>query len=403
MIKTRFAPSPTGKIHIGNLKIVLLNYFFSKKYNGVFFLRIEDINKKNFYFNKNIINNLKLLGIYFNDLYFQTKNLFSYNKYYNYFVFEYNTYKCFCNLNKLYLFKLYKLLMNKNYFYNKICYTYVKIYDLNSLRIFINNYNLSFKDNIKGFLFNNVKIDDFFLRKNNNYPSFMFSNFIDDVILRISDILRGEDHIVNTFKQLLILDMININNFMNYYHTSLVYDFKNKKPLSKTNNSISIDKLIKIGYSTLTLINYSYRMLCLLCNKKILTLNTMCKYFNINKIIKSKSYFDCNKLLFWQKKYLFLNNCNNLINLYNCNFLCNYMNYHVFVKIIKLFHIKYYYFIKKISTIYILKKYLYFCIRRLLFDKLSINLLDLLSVINLKNIICKLNKSYKNIRNVKNI
>ena len=186
---------------------------------------------------------------------------------------------------------------------------------------------LKFDDLLKGVqLCNSNSIGDFVIRKSNLFPSFIFSNLIDDFCMGVTHIFRGEDHITNTFKQIMLKNSLGILDIF-YGHIPMINNFDGQV-LSKRMGSFSIKKLKTNGFSSLSMINY-------LCkfgggNLVFLSLKKLINFFDYEKIVNRSSKYDISQLLFYQKNYIIKNKkfykilifpyVNGIISIYKINF-----------------------------------------------------------------------------------
>ena len=175
----------------------------------------------------------------------------------------------------------------------------------------------SFIDKVKGKIsIANIEIDDFIISKNNFMPMYNFASTVDDIQMGITDIIRGEDHISNTAKQIQIMKAFNYD-IPNFIHLPLILD-KNKTVLSKRNNDISINFYKENGILPEALLNYLIRLGWSYEDKEIFSLNDMINLFNIENINKSSIVIDKDKLLWLNRYYIKKYNINDLfINLIN--------------------------------------------------------------------------------------
>ncbi|BBA84899.1 glutamate--tRNA ligase [endosymbiont of Pachyrhynchus infernalis] len=309
-INTRFAPSPTGNLHIGNIRIAIYSWLFSKKYNGNFFLRIENTKEKNsFYINK-IIYQLKWLKISWNKkIIYQSNRNKKYEKIIKLMIKNNKAYYCFCSKERLKNIKETQILNKEKPKYDKLCrnLNYKTIYNniKNNKKFVIRfknpdkNYTY-FNDLIYGNLkFNNKELDDLIIKKSNGYFTYNFCSTVDDFYMKITHIIRGNDHISNTPRQINILKSLNCK-IPKYIHVPITLDI-NKNKISKHNNNYNIEELIKEGFLYESILHF-------ITNPNIINNIINIKYiinnFNINKISKSSIIFDKKKLLYINKLYI---------------------------------------------------------------------------------------------------
>ena len=255
-INTRFAPSPTGLLHIGSIRIALYNYLYAKQRNGLNFLRIEDtdIKRSKQIFIIKIIRDLKWIGFYWNNnIIIQSQKLIRHIKIVNKII---NTNKLyFCNINKTIIDK------SKNYYnYKKFfsCYRNIKFYSNINFIIRLKNYFLKkiiLNDKLIGYIaINSNQINDLILLKNNFSSTYLFSSIIDDYDINVTDVIRGFDHITNSFKQLKIINSLKLTQ-VRYIHIPLII-LNNNKKISKRFNFYNISIYRNFGYLPKTICNY---------------------------------------------------------------------------------------------------------------------------------------------------
>ena len=251
-VATRFAPSPTGALHIGGVRTALFNWLYSKNQNGNFYLRIEDTDKersKDEYKNQ-IIQSLRWIGIYFNgDEYIQSKKVDDHIKVTNELLKNGYAYKCYCSSEEIEEQKKRAKQKKIPYIYNRkwrdskesdapkdikpVIRFKSKIGDTSIL-----------KDLVQG----NVKIDnntieDFIILRNDETPTYNLSATVDDHQMSMTHIIRGDDHKINTFKQMQIYLAMGWG-LPNFAHIPLIHTIEGKK-LSKRDNISTLDDYSK--------------------------------------------------------------------------------------------------------------------------------------------------------------
>ncbi|WP_343189498.1 glutamate--tRNA ligase [Buchnera aphidicola] len=307
---TRFSPSPTGNLHIGNLRTALYSWLFAKHYNGKFILRIEDTDTKRCKkkYIEEIISSLKILGLNWDKgPYFQSERLNKYKKFI-FYMLKYNlAYKCYCSKKRLKKLREMQIKKGIKPKYDKKCRNNNKknFYKKNFVIRFKNPLSgkVIFFDKIRGKIeFNNNELDDLIIQRNNGLPTYNFCVVIDDLEMGVTHVIRGEDHINNTPRQINILKSLNAKIPV-YAHLSMVLDNFGKK-LSKRNNSKSLIYYLKNGFFSESLLNYISRLGWSHGNKEIFTINEIIKKFSLNKISNSPSIFNENKLLWYNNYYM---------------------------------------------------------------------------------------------------
>ena len=324
MIKTRIAPSPTGYLHIGTARTALINYLYAKQHKGKFVLRIEDTDKERSRpeYEKDIIESLKWLKIFWDEgvevggehgPYRQSERGGIYKKYIEKLKKLNIAYHCFCSEEELKKHKEAMLIEGKPAVYSKKCRTISKEEaakriakgERSIIRIKVpENEEISFSDLIKGKIsFNSSLIGDIAIAKDEQTPLYNFAVVIDDYEMHITDVIRGEDHISNTPKQIIIQKMLNIPT-PRYAHLPLVLN-KNKQKLSKRDGALSVMEYKKMGYLPEAIINF---LVMLGWNpgddREIFSLDELIKEFDIKKIQKSGAVFNIEKLNWYNSYYI---------------------------------------------------------------------------------------------------
>ncbi|MCX2682755.1 glutamate--tRNA ligase [Campylobacter sp. MIT 21-1685] len=299
----RFAPSPTGDMHIGNLRTALINYLCAKKENTNFILRIEDTDKARNIEGKEkeIQDLLQLFGLSWQYLYIQSDNLKFHRQMALQLVSEKKAFACFCTQDELKAKKEFAKKHNKAYRYDGTC----ENLDANeivmnekafSIRIKKPETAIKFQDYIKGELhFEPENIDSFVIMREDKTPTYNFACAVDDMLENITCIIRGEDHVSNTPKQEHIRSSLNYEKTIKYAHLPIILNEQGVK-MSKRETHSSVRWLLENGILPSAITNY----LLLLGNKtpcEIFTLNEALTWFEISNISKSPARFNLKKLL----------------------------------------------------------------------------------------------------------
>ncbi len=328
-IITRFAPSPTGYLHIGNIRTALYGWLYARKYNGKFILRIEDTNNinSNKKYSDYILYILEWLGLYWDEkIYYQSKRIDIYNKIINYMLINNLAYKCYCSNKRINY--LYKKCIKKNikFKYDRYCRNprnKRKNKNLNYVVRFKNplSGNLLFKDLLYGnIIINNENLDDIIIKRSNGLPTYNFCVVVDDYYMSITHIIRGEDHISNTPKQINIIKSLNYR-IPNYLHLPIILD-NNCNKLSKKNSFFNIQNYIDNGFLPDSILNYLLRLGWSYKNYEIVHFNQMKYLFNLNRLNKSPCILNIKKMLWLNKYYLSKISYNKFINYFN-NYIIN--------------------------------------------------------------------------------
>jgi len=318
-VATRFAPSPTGPLHIGGVRTALFNWLFSKNQKGNFYLRIEDTDKersKNEY-KEQIIQSLKWIGIQPDkDEYIQSKKLKKHVEISNKLLEKGFAYKCYCSEKEIEEEKNRAKQKKLPYIYNRKCR------DLKDSPKDVDPV-LRFKSKIEGtstlndlvqgeVKIENTTIEDFVILRKDETPTYNLSAAVDDYEMTITHIIRGDDHKMNTFKQIQIFQSMNWKLPI-YAHIPLIHTSEGKK-LSKRDKASTLEDYKKIGIMPDALRNYLLRLGWSFKDKEIFTLDESIKHFNIEGIGKSPSKLDMSRILSMNEHYIKNMNENDLYN-----------------------------------------------------------------------------------------
>ena len=312
---TRFAPSPSGSLHLGGARTALFNYLYAKSKDGSFYLRIEDSDKERSSKESidSIINGLRWLGIDFSEsVTFQSNNYKRHIEIANQLLSKNLAYKCFHDQNYV---KNNRSLKKK--FQSKWRDIPPDKYPKNQafsirLKSPINGI-CKIKDKIQGIV--EVKyeeIDDYILLRSDGSPTFLLSSAVDDYDMKVTDIIRGDDHLTNSFRQKVIFDFLEYKP--NFAHISLIHNENNQK-LSKRDNAPSILEYKKKGYLSKAINNYLMRLGWSFGDKEIFTIEEIKNKFSLENIGKSPSKHDKKKLDFLNNYYLKITDNKTLLNL----------------------------------------------------------------------------------------
>ena len=298
----RFAPSPTGDMHIGNLRAAIFNYIVSKQKNEGYILRIEDTDKERNIDGKDedIKEILTKFGIKWDKLYYQSKNLKFHREFANKLLIDKKAFCCFCSEEELAAKKQKAKDKGVAYRYDGTCekLSDMEVLDITKpfvIRMKKPSHAMKFIDDIKGELvFEPENIDNFVIMRRDKTPTYNFACSIDDMLMDVSYVIRGEDHVSNTPKQDLIRQALGYDKKIGYAHLPIILNQEGKK-MSKREKDSSVKFLLDSGYLPEAILNY----LVLLGNKtpcEIFTLDDAIKWFDIKNISKSPAKFDIDKL-----------------------------------------------------------------------------------------------------------
>ncbi len=334
MIRTRFAPSPTGDLHVGSLRTALYNYLFAKKNKGKFLLRIEDTDQTRYQEGsvEIIFEALKWAGLEYDNkdnIIFQSKRTEIYKKYAAQLVEQGNAYYCFCSEERLEKMREEQTKRKVAPKYDRHCLNLskekieekLKASEPHVIRMKIPEKmspparggvsrsdegvgEIKFTDLIRGQVsFNLKEIDDQILIKSDGFPTYHLAHMIDDHEMKITHVIRAEEWLPSTPKHLILYQMFGWPA-PEFAHLSMVLA-PDKSKLSKRHGATSVIEFKKLGYLPEALINY----IALLgwnpgTEKEIFSLKELEKEFSLEKVQKAGAIFDINKLDWMNGEYI---------------------------------------------------------------------------------------------------
>ncbi len=310
-VATRFAPSPTGPLHIGGLRTALFNWLYSKNKGGKFYLRIEDTDKERSKeeHKQQIIKSLTWIGIeHDGDEYIQSKKIEDHVNIALELLKKGKAYKCYCTPEEIEEQKKRAKQKKIPYIYNRKwrdageteAPKYIKPVIRFKSKI---DGSAILKDLVQGDIeIENNTIEDFIILRNDGTPTYNLSASVDDHLMNMTHIIRGDDHKINTFKQIQIYEALNWN-IPKFAHIPLIHTIDGKK-LSKRDNASTLDDYSKIGILPEALRNYLLRLGWSFEDKEIFSLKESIKYFNLQGIGKSPSKLDMSRILSMNEHYI---------------------------------------------------------------------------------------------------
>src|SRR5210317_1188141 len=310
-VATRFAPSPTGALHIGGVRTALFNWLFSKNQKGTFHLRIEDTDKERSKdeYKIQIIKSLKWLGIkHDGEEYIQSTKIKDHVNVANELLENGNAYKCYCSTEEIEEQKKRARQKKLPYIYNRKWRDIPETdapKDIKPVIRFKSKIEGStvLKDLVQGDVeINNDTIEDFIIIRKDGTPTYNLSATVDDHQMNMTHIIRGDDHKINTFKQMQIYLAMNWD-LPKFAHIPLIHTIEGKK-LSKRDNASTLDDYSKIGIMPDALRNYLLRLGWSFEDKEIFTLEESIKFFNLEGIGKSPSKLDMSRILSMNEHYI---------------------------------------------------------------------------------------------------
>ena len=296
----RFAPSPTGTLHIGNFSTMICNYLYSKVHNKEFICRIDDTD-----INRNKSSYLQeiyfILGIFQiqHITYNQLSEIEEYTKYKNILYSKNLIYFCDCEIRN-------------NCECTNVCKT-EGVMVIKSHKV-INYQDLEYYDEVYGkIVVKKDKIHDIVISRRNGMYLYVFTNAICDIKYNISTIMRGCDHILNTVNQIIINKALDIK-IPKFIHLPLILDQHNSKLSKRSNELITIIDLLKMGYLRSTIINYAVLLRLKYKNEEYFHFSKVVNIFHIKYISRNNAQYSIDKLLYLNKLHLKNSNYSSLIN-----------------------------------------------------------------------------------------
>lgn len=309
-IKTRFAPSPTGYLHVGGARTALYSWLFSRHNKGEFVLRIEDtdLERSTQPAIDAIMDGMNWLNLNWDEgPYYQTKRFDRYNQVIDQMLAAGTAYRCYCSKERLDKLREDQMAKGEKPRYDGCCRhgDHNHTPDEPHVVRFLNPQEGSvvFDDKIRGPIeFSNQELDDLIIRRTDGSPTYNFCVVIDDWDMEITHVIRGEDHINNTPRQINILKALGAP-VPEYAHVSMILGDDGKK-LSKRYNAVSVMQYRDDGYLPEALLNYLVRLGWSHGDQEIFSIDEMIKDFTLEAISKSASAFNTDKLLWLNHHYI---------------------------------------------------------------------------------------------------
>ena len=321
--RVRIAPSPTGNLHVGTARTALFNYLYAKKYNGKFILRIEDtdLERSEDKYVKNIYDSLKALGLNWDEgpdvggdygPYIQSERLDLYKQKAEELLDKGHAYYCYCTQEELDQEKEQAKVNKQDYKYSRKCINLTKENEQKyiaegrkpTLRFKVPDKELVVNDIIRGkVIFDTSLTGDFVILKSNGTPTYNFAVVVDDIGMKITHIIRGEDHISNTPRQIMIYDAFEAS-VPEFAHVGMILA-QDKSKLSKRHGATAVSEFIEEGYLPEAFVNF----LALLGwsppdGEEVKSVEQIIAVFDLDRISHSAAVFDKEKLKWLNGVYI---------------------------------------------------------------------------------------------------
>jgi glutamyl-tRNA synthetase len=315
-IKVRFAPSPTGDLHIGGVRTALFNYAFAKKNNGEFLLRIEDtdISRSTYDSAKIITQALYQLGLKTpKKIIYQSNNRQRHQKIINEFIKSGKAYRCYCSQEKLKKLKEECQIKKQTYKYDGKCRSLTEKKNTPFVVRFKTpkRGNVKFNDLIKGKItIANDTLDDFIIARTDGTPTYNFCVAVDDIDMQISHVIRGDDHLSNTPKQIHIYKATGAT-IPQFAHLPMILGEDGKR-LSKRHGALNILEYLEDGVLPNAILNYLARLGWSHKDMEFFTPNELFAIFDLKSVNKSAAIFNPQKLLWLNQQHMQKISCEKL-------------------------------------------------------------------------------------------
>lgn len=308
-VRTRFAPSPTGYLHVGGARTALYSWLYAKHNNGEFVLRIEDtdLERSTPEATAAIIEGMEWLNLpWEHGPYYQTKRFDRYNQVIDEMIEQGLAYRCYCTKDRLEELRHTQEQNKEKPRYDRHClHDHNHSPDEPHVVRFKNptEGSVVFDDAVRGRIeISNSELDDLIIRRTDGSPTYNFCVVVDDWDMGITHVVRGEDHINNTPRQINILKAIGAP-IPTYAHVSMINGDDGQK-LSKRHGAVSVMQYRDDGYLPEALINYLVRLGWGHGDQEIFSREEMIKYFELDHVSKSASAFNTEKLQWLNQHYI---------------------------------------------------------------------------------------------------
>ena len=326
MVVTRFAPSPTGYLHIGGLRTALFSYLWAKKNNGKFLLRIEDTDKKrnSQEATQAILKAFKWLGLsHDEEVVYQSQRDEIYSKYIQQLLDEGKAYKCYMSKEELDQLRKEQMANKQRAKYDGRYRDFTGVPPEGVEPVIRIKAPLSgeivIHDGIKGDVVFQAEdiLDDFIIARADKTPTYNFVVAIDDALMGINEVIRGDDHLSNTPKQIVVYEALGFD-IPKFYHVPMIHNSNGKK-LSKRDGATDVMEYKNMGYTPQALLNFLVRLGWSHGDQEIFSMDEMIDLFNPKDINKSASIYNTQKLD-WLNSHYIKNTPNNELVELLCDF-----------------------------------------------------------------------------------
>jgi len=308
-IRTRFAPSPTGSLHIGGARTALYSWLYAKHHNGDFILRIEDtdLERSTKESHDAILEAMDWLGLdYSEGPFYQSKRFDRYEEVLAQLLDEDKAYRCYCSKERLEKLRQEQIEKKQKPRYDGYCRELPK-------KVGEQAHVIRFRNPTEGetvvndlihdkITFQNTELDDLIIARTDGTPTYNFTVVVDDMDMNVTHVIRGDDHINNTPRQINILSALGAE-LPQYAHLSMILGDDGKR-LSKRHGAVNVTQYRDEGYLPEALLNYLVRLGWSKGDQEIFSIEEMIEHFDIKDVNKSAAAFNPEKLLWVNQHYL---------------------------------------------------------------------------------------------------
>ncbi len=308
-VRTRFAPSPTGMLHIGGVRTALFSWLYAKHHGGTFILRVEDTDRERSTDEATqvILDGMQWLGMTADEgPFYQTRRMDRYREVIDQWLVEKKAYRCYCTREELEELRAGQMAAKQNPRYDGRCRDRTDVREGVPFVIRFKNPldgTVVVDDQVHGrVVFENTQLDDLIIARSDGTPTYNFCVVVDDWDMAITHVVRGDDHLNNTPRQINMLRALGANPPV-YAHLPMILGSDGAK-LSKRHGAVSVLQYQEEGYLPGALLNYLVRLGWSHGDQEVFTLEEMIQYFDIKDVNKSASAFNPEKLLWLNQQHI---------------------------------------------------------------------------------------------------
>ena len=311
LVKTRFAPSPTGYLHVGGTRTALFSWLYAKKHDGEFVLRIEDtdLERSTPEAVQVILDGMNWLNLQadFKPVY-QTERFDRYKEVIDQLLQQGKAYRCYCSRERLDQLRETQMSNKEKPRYDRHCRDITSSQQDTEAPYVVRFKNpqsgaVSWNDTVKGkIVINNSELDDLIIQRGDGSPTYNFCVVVDDMDMGITHIVRGDDHVNNTPRQINLYQALNVNIPV-FAHVPMILGADGKK-LSKRHGAVSVMQYQQDGYLPQALINYLVRLGWSHGDQEVFSVDEMIQYFDLKDVNASASAFNIEKLNWLNQHYM---------------------------------------------------------------------------------------------------